>query len=171
MPQSDRNGEAQCVWIVKGSTKPKVLNASGYPAQIPEPRLPDLCEVRSTPDMGMGVFAKHDIERGEIILAERPLLVIPENIVGATPSEFESLLEAAVGRLSPESQADFKELQNSFSSDQCAGRPLLGIVKTNNYTIGNLFDGSNMSENYVIVNKVASRINHRCVSLAPFSPQ
>ena len=55
------------------ATKPKVLNAPGYPARIPEHR-PDLYEVKSTPDMGEGVFAKRDIKQGEIIFAERPLL-------------------------------------------------------------------------------------------------
>jgi hypothetical protein len=78
------------VWIVNASTKPKVLNATGYPARIPSTR-PDLYEFRSTSDMGEGLFAKHDIKRGEIIFAERPLLVIPELM---NFSGFEAFLEA-----------------------------------------------------------------------------
>jgi hypothetical protein len=46
---------------------------SRLPRSHPETSPPDLYKVRSTPDMGKGVFAKHDIKRGELILAERPL--------------------------------------------------------------------------------------------------
>jgi hypothetical protein len=130
---------------VNASTIPKVRNAPGYPAQIPNPRLPDLYEIRSTLDMGMGVFAKRDIVRGEIIFSERPLLVIPDNIKQLrqgdalghshqiTLSEYESLLEAAVASLPPENQAGYRPLQNNYTSDKCG--PLLGIVRTNNYAL------------------------------------
>jgi hypothetical protein len=179
IPKSVPHGETQCAWIVNGSTKPKVLNAAGYPARIPKPR-PDLYEVRSTPDMGEGVFAKRDIMRGEIVFAERPLLVTPdkpfpqaatllelEEVLQKKQSRFETLLEAAISRLPPESQADFKALGNVYPDDQCG--PLLGIVKTNNYDLRNLFDGSDTSANYKTVNKIASRINHRCVLRLSFS--
>ena len=177
IPQSVPHGETQCVWIVNGPTKLKVLNAAGYPARIPTPR-PDLYELRSTPDMGEGLFAKRDISRGEIIFAERPLLVTHEFSQGATlldlfgpqqkmHSGYECLLEAAIARLPPENQADFKALQNGYTADQCG--PLLGRVRTDNYDLRNLFDGSDRSENYKAVNKIASRINHRCVLRLSFA--
>ena len=165
------------MWIVKPSTKPKVLKSLGYPGRMPKPRA-DLYEVRSLSDMGQGVFAKHDIRRGEIIFAERPLLVLPEvhkqkslssillNLSVSQQnwdSEFERLLEAAIAHLPPESQSDFRALRNVYTRDQCG--PLLGITRNNNYDLRNLFDGSDMSENYNIVAKIAARINHRCVSL------
>jgi len=156
-----------------------VLNAAGYPARILKPR-PDLYEVRSAPGMEEGVFAKRDIRRGEIIFAERPLLVMPDpqpspqaallnlyQIQQKGRSGFECLLEAAIARLPPESQADLRALRNVHTADQCS--PLVGIAKTNNYDLRNLFDGSDTSSNYKTVNKIASRINHRCVLCLSFS--
>ena len=35
------------------------------------------------------------------------------------PSDFESLLEAAIARLPPESQADYRALQNPYTGDMC----------------------------------------------------
>ena len=77
IPQSVPRGETQSVWIVRPLTKPKVLKTPGYPAPLPKTR-DDLYEIKSMPDVGKGVFAKRDISRGEIIFAERPLLVLPE---------------------------------------------------------------------------------------------
>ena len=96
--------------------------------------------------MGEGLFAKRDIRRGEIIFAERPLLVAPDSLryrkvpvsltslqKGLKHSGFESFLEAAVARLPPESQADFRALQNVYAADKCG--PVLGTVRTNNRVV------------------------------------
>ena len=176
LPQPVPDDEIQCVWITEIS---KVLNTPGYPARIPKPRRLDLYEVRTTPDKGQGLFAKRDIKRGELILAERPLLVapvrtlalrksaIPNNytklqIRQMTDSQVESLLEAAIARLPPESQADFKALHNAHTDD--LGCPLLGIVVTNCYGIA-IYDDPGKGLIHGAVCKLGSRINHRCVSL------
>jgi len=157
-----------------------VLNAPGYPARIPKPPRPDLYQVGSTPDMGQGVFAKCDIKRGELILAERPLLVAPRTIMlpngtfrsnhytdevknQITMSEFESVLETTIGRFPPEIQADFRALHNSHTGD--GSGPLLGISRTNGYTTANLYDGSDKEARYTAICKIASRINHRLFPL------
>lgn len=109
--------------------------------------------------MGEGLFAKRDIKRGEIIFAERPLLVTPDPCLSQSNYPiFEAFLEAAITLLPPESQADFRALHNNH---QCSS--LTGIMKTNNFDLRNLFDGSDQSANYKVINKIASRINHRCV--------
>ena len=162
-----------------------MLNAPGYPARIPKTRRPDLFEVRSTPDMGEGVFAKRNIKRGDLILAERPLLVSPRAIYslpqGSTPDhytpqqyqqvmmfEYESLLEKTTGRMSSENQADFRALHNAHTGDRSG--PLLGIIRTNGYGIGGLYDGSNETARYGAICKIGSRINHRCLRFS-FSSQ
>ncbi len=162
-----------------------MLNAPGYPARIPKTRRPDLFEVRSTPDMGEGVFAKRNIKRGDLILAERPLLVSPRAIYslpqGSTPDhytpqqyqqvmmfEYESLLEKTTGRMSSENQADFRALHNAHTGD--GSGPLLGIIRTNGYGIGGLYDGSNETARYGAICKIGSRINHRCLRFS-FSSQ
>lgn len=134
--------------------------------------------------MEMGVFAKRDIRRGEIIFAERPLLVVPDSLNSVSQDAklleldrvqqekrpgFATLLEAAVARLPSESQADLRALHtaHTLANDK---EPLLGILRTNNFDLRNLFDGSDMSANYKILNKIASRINHRCVLRFSFGP-
>jgi hypothetical protein len=77
--------------------------------------------------------------------------------------EFESLLKYTIARLPSESQADSKALHNAHTAD--GSGPLLGIMRSNAYSIGNLYDGSNENANlarYRAVCKIGSRINHRC---------
>ena len=128
--------------------------------------------------MGQGVFAKRDIKRGELVLAERPLLVTPRTIMvpngtsrdhytdeqrsQITMFEFERVLEATIGRFPPEIQADFRALHNSHTGD--GSGPLLGITRTNGYTTARLYDGFNKEAKYAVICKIASRINHRCLS-------
>lgn len=121
-----------------------------------------------------GVFAKCDIKSGALIFAERPLVVAPLAITvspdygthqknQAVLLEYERVLKEAVSRLPPEAQANFRALHNSFTGD--GSGPLLGITKTNNYGIMGLYDGSDMNGQYIGVYKIASRINHRSLTL------
>ena len=79
-PDPDGNTE----WIVLGKTKQRVLDAN--PAQyrfqpVPKPSGgADNYIVKSTPTMGKGVFATRDIKMGDIIFAERPLVIAPRVI-------------------------------------------------------------------------------------------
>jgi len=183
VPNHSLPNDEACEWIVNGSTKGKVLNAPGYPARIPKPSRPDLFEVRSTLDMGVGLFAKRNIKRGDLILAERPLLVSPRAVSSLSQGpersnyttrqfqqvvmfEYESMLEKVIERLSRGNQAAFRALHNAHTGD--GSGPLLGIIRSNGYGIGNLYDGSDSSDTtscYGAVCKIGSRINHRCVSL------
>lgn len=176
----DPDGYSQ--WIVNGPTKDKILNAPGYPCPVPKPRRPNMYVVKSTPGMGMGVFAACDIELGELIFSERPLLVVPramkthtvypthysaEKIKELTLSEWEVLIETAVGRMWVDDQKAFKGLMNNWKDG--GSRPLLGIVMTNSFGLENLADGPDDPEKetpgeamYGAIGKVGSRINHRC---------
>jgi len=132
--------------------------------------------------MGEGLFARRNIKRGDIILAERPLLVSPRAMGGSVGGieshytekqikqimilEFEKLLEFAIGRFPNEIQAEYKALHNAHTGD--GSGPLLGVVRSNGYSIGNLYDGDDKTAVYGAVCKIGSRINHRFVSLIPF---
>ncbi len=173
IPQpSDGDGSSE--WIVNGPTKAKVLKAPGYPARIPKPHRPDLYEVRSTTDSGFGVFAKHDIKRGDLIFSERPLLVSPASLrsFSEIPSHYtatqvrqvvmfenEQILETAVGRMTEQNRANYKSLCNSHQGD--GSGPLLGIMRTNGYGLESLYDGSDKNLIYTVISNVGSRINHR----------
>ncbi|KAF8963506.1 hypothetical protein BDZ97DRAFT_1661641 [Flammula alnicola] len=166
-------------WVVFGPTKRKVLNSPGYPQPVPKPVGGTSIEVKATPNMGMGVFATRDIKLGELIFAERPLLVTPRGVYGLGGNippeytmdqyqtvvmlEWEKTLEVSVSRMEPENQEAFKALMNNHKED--GSGPLLGIIRTNGYGVDNLFDGDVASEAhfYSAIGKVGSRINHSCM--------
>jgi len=148
--------------------------------RLASPNLAAQTCMKLDPDMGEGLFAKRNIKLGDLIFAERPLLVSPRAISSfsrdPTPKhytaqqyqqvgmfEYESLLEKTIDRLSPQSQADFRALHNAHTGD--GSGPLLGIIRTNGYGIDQLYDGSNQAAIYGAVCKIGSRINHRCVLL------
>ncbi|KDR70420.1 hypothetical protein GALMADRAFT_271519 [Galerina marginata CBS 339.88] len=174
-PEAD--GHSEC--IMHGPTKAKILNAPGYPAPVPKPSGRWAYEIKETKATGLGVFAKRDIALGELIFAERPLLVSPKNIaraIGSVPSEYdmptmqvvimhewEKQLEFAHSRMTPENQEAFKALMNNHKED--GSGPLLGICRTNAYGVKELYDGDerNDATSYSAVLKIGSRINHSCM--------
>lgn len=173
---ADENDHSE--WITLEATKPRVFDKPGFPKPVPKHKsgMP-ACEVKMTPNMGMGVFATRDIKFGELVFGERPLLVKPANVnalelavpMGSKYNGFilreeEKILEAAVSRMSPTNQAAFKALANSHTED--GSGPLAGIIRTNGYGVGAIFDGpgieaANDACRYSVVGNIASRINHR----------
>ncbi|PPQ68884.1 hypothetical protein CVT25_009007 [Psilocybe cyanescens] len=177
-PDPDGNSE----WIVLGPTKQLVFKAPGYPRAVSKATGLPTYEVRLTQDMGFGMFATRDIKVGELIFAERPLLVMPANFrllaadvplprnvedIHATQMailmQSEKTLEYAVDRMSPGNQKAFKALANMHTED--GSGPLMGIIRTNAYLIGSLYDGEKLVEprqnGYVGICNLGSRINHR----------
>lgn len=180
----DLDGHSE--WLVYGPTKKKVLNAPGYPQPVPK-SLGNVKSyvVKSTPTMGKGVFATCDISMGDIIFAERPLLVAPRALMPATDMDLSSYsvedyskivmyqrekqLEVAVGRMDPDTKSRLMALMNSHLED--GSGPINGIVRTNGYAVNNLWDGTaepgeDDASNqlyYSVVCDVGSRINHRSV--------
>jgi len=181
----DPDGHSEWLLMAK-ATKDKVLNAPGYPRPIPKPRRPDMFVVKSTPNIGLGVFATCDISVNELIFSERPLLVqsVPSSMTGNFPNNFsqasmkqqfsirwiEMLLQNAVGRMSPEDYQSFMSLANCHTKD--GSGPLFGICRTNGFGLAYLYDGpdtppgegtSKVKAEYSAVCKIASRINHSCM--------
>jgi hypothetical protein len=176
----DPDGHSE--WVVHAGTKAKVINAPGYPKPVPKPNgTQPAYVIKPTPDKGLGIFATRDIKMGELIFAERPLLVSPKGSLGISPNiqhydlktrmaimkmEWEKVLEKAVGRMAPEDRNAFMDLANSHKDD--GSGPILGIINTNAFSLGSevfdgpekLADGSNV---YSGVIKIGSRINHRYV--------
>jgi len=173
------DGHGSTEWIINDAdAKAKLLKTPGYPSRPPKPRRPDLHEVRTTPDMGQGVFAKHNIKRGELIFSERPLLVAP-NWTSAKAKEhyswyqaqqvqmfeFEKLLSFAVQRMREKERALYMALHNAHTADGTG--PLLGIMRTNAFELCDLGMGGPLD--YSAVCSLASRINHRYIYLLIFA--
>lgn len=165
-------------WLVKGNTKKKVLQTPGHPKPIPKTRRVKFV-IKPTATMGMGMFATRDIPYGELILSERPLLVFPRslNLGYKAPAHYsleqfhkvvlmetEKKLELMLARMKEEDRNAYIDLSNSHKED--GSGPLVGIMRTNGFGIGGLADGPQgapitVSNGYLAVCKLASRINHR----------
>ncbi|CAA7270089.1 unnamed protein product [Cyclocybe aegerita] len=155
--------------------------ANGSP--IPKPRHPNICVVKPVPGAGLGVFTTCDVQVGELIFSERPLLVAPcglsppledipdhyssQQIQQIIMFEREELLQHAVGRMSDEQRAAFMSLANAHMED--GSGPILGIIRTNAFSISNVGDGPDPppgrryppEASYSAVCELGSRINHR----------
>lgn len=67
-----RDGHAEC--MCTGWFKRKVMSTPGFPSPIVHPPRITFA-VRETKGRGFGMFATEDIEAGDLIVAERPLVV------------------------------------------------------------------------------------------------
>ena len=176
----DRDPDGHCQWVVRGPTKAKVVLAPGYPAPVPKPAERKIT-VRQTVDMGVGLFATKDIEMGELIFGERPILAMCSAIGrfdrpnfrqardqkssnALAMAEFEQLLQGVLERLNSADRKTFLRMKNTHKKD--GSGPLLGIVRTNGFALEGLYDGpeekKDNSNLYSGVLKIGSYINHRC---------
>ncbi|TCD61404.1 hypothetical protein EIP91_008508 [Steccherinum ochraceum] len=129
------------------------------------------------PGKGLGMVAERDIRAGELILAERPLLIVHGLI--ATPRQaqldhltktdndqvimhdVESIFALSVERMNPERKKAFENLANSHLHD--GSGPILGRVRTNSFAVPEMIDPSGMGQiNYGVVCDELSRLNHSC---------
>jgi hypothetical protein len=106
---------------------------------------------------GQGAFATRDIQRGDLILSEKPILSIPSDV--PEPRRLISL-ESAVRNLSPAHLDHYLSLQNSHTECSCFPNPLMGIFSTNAFGVANGDGGTCLR---------ASRFNHSCSPNAKFS--
>jgi len=182
IPPNEGDGDGNTEWIVQGPTKQKVVGAPGFPSPVPKVLGPPSYVIRPTPDMGLGCFATRAIQVGDLVFAERPLLVSPrglklpdmddESLIQQygiqkyqmiALAEYEKVLEVAVGRMSDDNRKAFMALANNHQED--GSGPILGIIRTNGYGTSGLFDGPKVLPDqtnvYSAVLKVGSRINHR----------
>ena len=179
MPPTRAPGDPhnQTEWITRHATKAKVLSIPGFPHPVPEPAKLSYV-VQETEKMGKGVFATRDIKFGELIFAERPLIMIPSNcnILQFNPpahytieqvkrvimTELEKKLEIVVEqRMKEEDRKAFKELHNSHTED--GSGPILGVTRTNGFGALKDFDKDDyaVTRGYSAIGKIGSRINHR----------
>ncbi|KAF8259301.1 hypothetical protein EI94DRAFT_1790574 [Lactarius quietus] len=83
---------------------------------------------------GKGAFASRDIQRGDLILSEKPIF----SIRGDVPEPLKIMsIEVATQKLSPIHLDQFLSLQNSHAECTCFPNPyLLGLFLTNAHTLG-----------------------------------
>ncbi|VDB85283.1 unnamed protein product [Peniophora sp. CBMAI 1063] len=181
LPQSERDeairrdGEAECACT--GWFKRMVLSTPGFPSPIVRP--PKIVyEVRDVVGRGLGVYATEDIQAGDLITAERPLIVkmamnsararsdlSPEDILRATFANLERSMELLCSRMSSETLRKYTSLYNSHKTD--GSGPLTGIFRTNGFNVGvndPAIPGVDAANGvYSCVGALSSRYNHSCL--------
>ncbi|KZV74933.1 SET domain-containing protein [Peniophora sp. CONT] len=171
-----RDGRAEV--MCTGWFKRKVLSTPGFPSPIVHP--PNVTyEVREAKGRGLAVFATEDIGAGDLIVAERPLIVKPIWSIGSGAKnlsteqqlrgmyvDMEKSLELICSRMSPEGLKQYTSLYNSHKTD--GSGPLSGIGRTNGFDVG-VADPKAPAGivkqgkgRYSTTGAISSRFNHSC---------
>lgn len=109
-------------------------------------------KVCDSPGKGMGMFADRLIARGELIIAEKPLLTLDQNGF-ASYKDLTVSLEQSIEKLNKQEKDTFYSLQNSWPQIQ----PLpMAIFKTNGLPLG-------VDSPLGAIFPNISRINHSCL--------
>ncbi|KAF8989424.1 hypothetical protein BDQ17DRAFT_1434473 [Cyathus striatus] len=175
-PGNDIPGASEC--LISTSLHSKLLNTPGFPKPI-ENASPPAYRISRTPTRGLGMFATRALSIGDLLIAERPLLVCPihhyipgfreiEHDFTMCPFMNEAYLSLIVSRMSEENRKHFMALFNA-GLEFMGGHlfPLTGIVGTN-AAFGEGFlrelmdDKFDEAGSYLVVLKDCSRINHSC---------
>ncbi|KAF8875773.1 hypothetical protein BD779DRAFT_1700215 [Infundibulicybe gibba] len=152
---------------------PRISNPSGTP--------PKAHRIGPTPGKSLGIFATRDLDRGDLIYVERPLLVLPsctnhvditcppdwtwEKSMRALMFEWDKECHRAFERLDPVAREAYLSLANIHTED--GSGTTLGICRTNGFRINWLSDtvsdgASTFEASYTGVCKDFSRANHSC---------
>ncbi|EEB94645.1 hypothetical protein MPER_06507, partial [Moniliophthora perniciosa FA553] len=80
-PDDDPDGWTEC--YITARAKRKILKTPGFPEPLPRPTQPDCFRVVDLPGKGRGIIATKDIKWGDLILAERALIIFPAGFPSA----------------------------------------------------------------------------------------
>ncbi|CAL1698862.1 unnamed protein product [Somion occarium] len=143
------------IWPIQ---KQKILALPGFPVRfVPPPRV--LYEIKPIPGAGMGMVATQDIEVGDLIVRERPLIIMVQGIPydKRHPEYARIQTEMPITALSEENRSAFYALHNCKGDK--APFPAAGIIDTNAIGIGAL---PGFENDCAAVCKDISRCNHSC---------
>lgn len=143
------NPDGTCLALLDRTTYKQLVCQTSYPCPVSRPRFP-AHHIRSAGAAGIGLFAVRNLAAGELVLAERPLLVVP----AAAPEED---WEACVARLPPAAHRSLMAL--SDVGPQNGGRPAARRVRTNSMRGVSL---SGKEQDYLAVGALMGRVNHSC---------
>ncbi|KAF9068375.1 hypothetical protein BDP27DRAFT_1421912 [Rhodocollybia butyracea] len=153
--------------------------------EIPQKYTPlsgDQVVIQPTSSMGLGVFAKRNFEPGDLVVCERPLLVIAADIY-SDPSlaarglntnylinlrQLGTILKSANSHFLRANRDAFADLSKDYALDPVADIlikdhfPELYILSCNGFKTRNDSQMFGVYKDYRVVPRVASRINHSC---------
>lgn len=146
-------GEPYSTFLLSPDAKEAISAIPGFPTPY-TPSLRVHYRIGDAPGAGQGMFALTDLETGDLILRERPLLLLPLYMIG-TSATLEQLYAKIIALLKPEDRVEFAKLANCKTD----GNPLMGIMSTNALSalrMPGTYDGR-----YCGICRDLSRVNHR----------
>ncbi|KAI0790850.1 hypothetical protein C8Q75DRAFT_732939 [Abortiporus biennis] len=179
------DGWTEC--LILAPSKTQILNTPGFPQPLRRPPTKPY-EVRQLPGRGKGVIALQDINAGDLIIVERPLVISLSGLAidihfdpdvtvteaqkkQAVMREYARMVETLVSRMDPELKAQFMDLANSHEHD--GSGPLFGRIRTNGFSVSfgkdNLNKGIDDRVRYSAVGNDISRVNHSCCPNSGYS--
>ncbi|KAL1686710.1 hypothetical protein GGG16DRAFT_117638 [Schizophyllum commune] len=162
--------------IVDGDTKRAIFAQRAFTAPISRPS--SISHRVEPTDGGKGLFATRRLKQGELILAERPLIMVPHAIVSgkeisaASPipgsAEREAWLDILVQRMLPDRREVLLKLAKAPACDDI---DVDGLIRSNGLTVnGYTLPGIEGADGrYVAVYETLSRANHSCRPNAHFA--
>ncbi|PPQ64212.1 hypothetical protein CVT24_008630 [Panaeolus cyanescens] len=166
-----KDPDGNCVWFTFIPTKEKLFSVPNFPEKVPTPLQTNGVAIQPAGHMGLGLFATKTFERGDLIFAERPILVVPEQIsllcgeklARMDPSrdralmlkDVENVLRHGVDVLMDDDEKkELLSMNNSHLKD--GSGPITGIIWTNGFQ-------DSMDIDYAMIGRYSSKINHSCV--------
>lgn len=136
--------------------KRKIASTPGLGSPVPVP-LDKMYRISEAPGKGVGMLADRDINAGELVVAERPLVIVPAKIHTHRPSmipahltmeqvmqvllcDTESMYSPVFDRLTPAAREAFYKLADSHLHD--GSGPIMGRIRTNAFGVGEMTDGA-----------------------------
>ncbi|TRM58109.1 hypothetical protein BD626DRAFT_586365 [Schizophyllum amplum] len=169
--------DSWCDAILDGATKRHIFSYPGFPQLVPRPPTA-VHRIGPAGAKGLGVFATRNIKEGDLILAERPLIMTPlclpsdvpvpkdftiEQMSQARMMAWEEHLKFLVDRMLPERRAALMALANGHEHD--GSGPIFGRIRTNGIGGGSKWKwkgGQGRNGRYTLVYDEISRLNHSC---------
>ncbi|KAF7297914.1 SET domain-containing protein [Mycena chlorophos] len=175
-PNASVTGEPATECILFKGSKELLLSTPGFPQPLPPLSINPAFRVGPVPGKGLGLFATRSLKQGDLILTERPLLILPATVHCPFPTDLtgeqilqhqlndrEQFVEPVIERMTEERRDAFFRLHNSHTED--GSGPITGIVRTNGIGMpvaGLKPRGSGESAAYSAIGDAISRLNHSC---------
>jgi hypothetical protein len=160
-PSVFRPVERVAVCLIFPGAKEKILALPNFPTPIVTPpnSFQTTYSIRDVNGFGKGMVAEVTFQPGELIVPERPLIILPVVLPFAQGKTVhpDTIMDQLVNLLSQKSRNTFYELPNCKGSS--VSSRIRGIIDTNCLDIGGLpgeYDGR-----YGAICPLISRINHR----------
>ncbi|KIY46126.1 SET domain-containing protein [Fistulina hepatica ATCC 64428] len=150
--------ETGCLFFT--GVKERLLARPSWPSPVPK-AAQNCYRIDGSSLGGLGVFAARNIKMGELIIVERPLLTIPEDMCIEPGKSLEQLVQEVLMQMPPDRAAQFRALDDcrrnggGFVKD-----PMVGILNTNSFGVDILPGDLDMF--YCAVFNLTSRLNHSC---------